>query len=139
MPCAIRPRRRASWTARDSNRSWDAVASSADGSKLVAAAWGDQIYTSTDSGLTWTARDASRAWQAVASSSDGSKLVAWPEGGRSARRDRLGGDMGAHDPLAAGLRCQPARPAAAGRRRLAGGGGLAYTSAAGRNVGTAAA
>ena len=64
------------WTARDSTRSWRGVASSADGSKLVAAHSGGQLYTSTDSGVTWTARESSRDWEAVASSADGSKLVA---------------------------------------------------------------
>ncbi len=64
------------WTARDSARFWRAVASSADGSKLVAIVSGGQIYTSVNSGLSWTPRDSARNWQSVASSSDGSKLVA---------------------------------------------------------------
>jgi photosystem II stability/assembly factor-like uncharacterized protein len=52
------------------------VASSADGSKLVAVvSWG-QIYTSVDSGATWTSRGPTGNWYDVASSSDGSKLVA---------------------------------------------------------------
>lgn len=66
----------ATWTARDSSRSWHSVASSADGIKLVAAPTGGQIYTSTDSGLTWTPRDPSRTWFSIASSADGTKLVA---------------------------------------------------------------
>jgi len=68
----------ATWTARltDSNRNWYAVASSGDGSKLVAVVRGGQIYTSTDSGVTWTPRDSNRMWQSVASSDNGSKLVA---------------------------------------------------------------
>jgi photosystem II stability/assembly factor-like uncharacterized protein len=37
----------ATWTARDSSRSWYSVASSADGTKLVAVEQGGQIYTST--------------------------------------------------------------------------------------------
>src|SRR5260370_42513143 len=37
------------WTPRDSNREWVSVASSADGSKLVAVVQGGQIYTSTPS------------------------------------------------------------------------------------------
>src|SRR5439155_7593944 len=40
------------WTARDSNGNWNSVASSADGTKLVAVVNGGQIYTSTDSGPT---------------------------------------------------------------------------------------
>jgi len=65
-----------SWTARDSNRNWVAVASSSDGTKLVAAVENGQIYTSTDSGVTWTAREQNRVWKEIASSSDGSKIVA---------------------------------------------------------------
>jgi photosystem II stability/assembly factor-like uncharacterized protein len=63
-------------------RSWVSVASSVDGSKLVAVELGGQIYTSTDSGVTWTARDSNRDWRSVASSADGSKLVAVAEGGQ---------------------------------------------------------
>jgi hypothetical protein len=66
----------AEWAAHDSVRSWNSVASSADGAKLVATVNGGQIYTSTDSGATWTARDANRTWWSVASSADGAKLVA---------------------------------------------------------------
>jgi len=64
------------------NRNWMAVASSSDGSKLVAVVASGQIYTSTDSGATWTPRDSSRSWLLVASSSDGSKLVAAVNGGQ---------------------------------------------------------
>ena len=65
------------WTARtSSNQIWNTIASSADGSKLVAAVYGGQIYTSTDSGASWTARESHRAWISVASSADGNKLVA---------------------------------------------------------------
>jgi hypothetical protein len=45
------------WTPHDSNRDWAAVASSADGTKLVAAVNGGRIYTSSDSGATWTPRE----------------------------------------------------------------------------------
>ncbi len=65
-----------SFTARDSSRSWQGVASSADGSKLVAAVAGGQLYTSTDFGTNWRARDSNRSWYSVASSADGVKLVA---------------------------------------------------------------
>jgi hypothetical protein len=64
------------WTPRDSVRQWYAVASSADGSKLVAAALNDQLFTSTDSGSTWIPRESARSWFAVASSVDGDKLLA---------------------------------------------------------------
>ena len=66
------------WTAQAGagSRNWASIASSADGTKLAGAAQNEQIYTSTDSGVTWTARDASRNWNNIASSSDGTKLVA---------------------------------------------------------------
>ncbi len=64
-----------------SPRNWQALAASADGSRLVAVVTGGQIYTSADSGATWTARDSNRSWMAVASSADGSKLVAVANGG----------------------------------------------------------
>jgi hypothetical protein len=61
---------------------WTAVACSADGSRLVAAAHGSQIYTSRNFGANWTARESNRAWTAAASSSDGSRLVAAADGGQ---------------------------------------------------------
>ncbi|MBI1766731.1 MAG: hypothetical protein HYR56_35440, partial [Acidobacteria bacterium] len=65
------------WTPRENNRNWYSVASSADGSKLVAVEQGDKIYTSTDSGVSWTPRNSGGIfWQSVASSADGNKLVA---------------------------------------------------------------
>ena len=70
------------WTPRESSRSWHSMASSADGSKLVAVDTGGLIYTSTDSGVTWTPHDSNRAWWSVASSADGSKLVAAVVGGQ---------------------------------------------------------
>ena len=64
------------WTPRESSRIWFSVASSADGTKLVAVVNGGQIYTSTDSGVSWTPRESNRDWISVASSADGGKLVA---------------------------------------------------------------
>jgi hypothetical protein len=63
-------------------RVWNVVASSADGSKLVAAtdASPGGIYTSTDSGVTWTLTTNSPLWLAVASSADGVKLAAGSPG-----------------------------------------------------------
>jgi hypothetical protein len=65
---------------------WNAVASSADGARLVAVTGGlsssGPIYTSTDSGATWTPTIAPIAnWRAVASSADGTKLAAAVWGG----------------------------------------------------------
>jgi photosystem II stability/assembly factor-like uncharacterized protein len=72
------------WTAHGPKQRWQALASSADGRKLVAVAFNGCIYTSTNGGLNWTARatDADRGWFSVASSADGSKLVAVEGGGQ---------------------------------------------------------
>ena len=57
-------------------RPWTAVASSSDGSHLIAVA--AHIYISTDYGVHWTAQAAPGAqnWEGVSSSADGSHLVA---------------------------------------------------------------
>lgn len=56
---------------------WNSIASSADGTRLVAAVYFGDIYTSTNSGATWMPTDAPNiGWQSVASSADGTKLVA---------------------------------------------------------------
>jgi hypothetical protein len=64
-------------------KNWNCLASSADGTKLVAGAYNDQIYLSTNSGLTWKAPINSpvNSWNAIASSSDGIHLVATGSGG----------------------------------------------------------
>jgi hypothetical protein len=65
-----------SWTAYGIITNWSAVASSADGTKLVATVKGGQIYTSANSGVTWTPQAGSTNWSSVASSADGTYLVA---------------------------------------------------------------
>jgi hypothetical protein len=50
-----------------------AVASSADGTKLIIA--GDSTFTSSDSGVTWISRHAPYSWYCVASSADGSEWM----------------------------------------------------------------
>jgi hypothetical protein len=56
---------------------WLAIASSSDGSKLVAVNAGGSIYTSKDSGSTWSLTSAANeSWFSVASSKSGEKLVA---------------------------------------------------------------
>ena len=76
-------------TGASTNNLWATVASSADGSKLLAASevaivlvptlrgsYGS-VYTSTNFGITWTSNHVPAAqWQSVASSADGTKLVA---------------------------------------------------------------
>lgn len=57
--------------------SWYGVASSADGSKLVAVVSGGSIYTSTNSGSSWISNNAPiKSWSSVASSADGNNVVA---------------------------------------------------------------
>ena len=70
----------ANWVPQNSGiQSWLCVASSADGSKLVAAGSFTSIYTSTNSGTNWTAQNSSNLyWLSVASSVDGTRLVAAP-------------------------------------------------------------
>jgi hypothetical protein len=70
------------WISRPLSGTIRSIASSSDGSKLVAVIQNGQIYTSTDSGASWTARESSRAWYGVASSADGTKLVAVVNGGQ---------------------------------------------------------
>jgi hypothetical protein len=62
---------------------WEAVASSADGSRLVAVVYtdgnggGGPIFISSDSGTNWTQTSAPLAeWDTVACSADGTKLIA---------------------------------------------------------------
>jgi hypothetical protein len=69
------------WTDRGVARYWRSLASSADGTRLMATAYGSdlvspRLYLSVDSGATWTLRESSRDWFAVASSADGTRLAA---------------------------------------------------------------
>ena len=66
-----------SWTTNGNALLWSDIASSADGTRLVAVVnYGGQIYVSTNSGVTWMPRESNRYWRSVASSADGTKLVA---------------------------------------------------------------
>ena len=69
-----------SWASRGSEQKWVGIASSDDGTKLVATDIGTgsnagSIHTSADSGRTWTQRASGSNWYPIASSSDGRKLV----------------------------------------------------------------
>jgi hypothetical protein len=77
----------ATWTQQTGSgqKVWDGIASSADGTKLIAAPAGgdvnynpDYLYTSTDGGMTWAPSTSAgqKYWSAVASSGDGTKLAA---------------------------------------------------------------
>jgi hypothetical protein len=64
------------------NASWPSIASSADGTKLVAVTYGSGIYTSTDSGNTWISNNVpTNSWRSVATSADGGKLAAVTDSG----------------------------------------------------------
>lgn len=56
-------------------QNWRDVASSADGNRLVAVAFGGPVITSADGGLSWTT-GATDDWTSVASSADGRRLIA---------------------------------------------------------------
>ena len=65
---------------------WDAIAASADGTKLVAVNFDSgpagTIYVSTNSGASWTISSAPLGtWETAASSADGTKLIAGGGGG----------------------------------------------------------
>jgi photosystem II stability/assembly factor-like uncharacterized protein len=66
------------WATNHLAEPWAGIAASADGTKVVAAPYGGNIYTSTDSGVTWVPQTNSPnlLWWSVASSADGTKLAA---------------------------------------------------------------
>jgi hypothetical protein len=68
----------ATWTQTSApHYAWTSLASSTDGTRLVAVANGGVFYTSTNSGDTWASANApAEYWQAVACSADGTKVVA---------------------------------------------------------------
>jgi hypothetical protein len=78
LSAAVSPSPAQNWTRTSAPiTNWSCVASSADGTRLVAAVNGGLIYTSTDSGATWMATSAPGSnWASLACSADGSKLVA---------------------------------------------------------------
>jgi len=71
------PSSASTWTQTSApNGTWENIASSADGTKLVAVNHAS-IYTSSDSGATWKLTSApSKNWFTIAASADGTKLVA---------------------------------------------------------------
>ena len=71
------------WIARDSDRGWIGIASSVDGTRLIAAANGGFVYLSIDSGVSWTAQPAlgARNWQDVACDSTCTTMMAAEYGG----------------------------------------------------------
>lgn len=70
-----------SWIPRDSNRAWTCIASSADGSRLVAGVNGGFLYVSPDFGASWIPGNISANWTGVGCSADGSRMIAVANGG----------------------------------------------------------
>jgi len=64
------------------NKSWRSIAMSSNGEKLAAVAYGDSLYTTTNSGVDWTNRSSIAAisgnkhWTSIAISDNGDKLAA---------------------------------------------------------------
>jgi len=75
------------------------VASSADGIRLVIAAYYGGVFTSLDSGATWdpTSAPTNDAWTSVASSADGSNLVAVSQWNGWRNNDNLGSIYASQD------------------------------------------
>lgn len=92
----------ASWTERMLAEPVQHVASSADGTRLIAANELDgHLWVSADSGASWVARGSSQRWRYVASSSDGRRLFAVaefyvPDDPESWTRCAISADAGAH-------------------------------------------
>lgn len=73
------PPDRANWTATGLTKYWRAIASSADGVRLAAAACpggSDKLYTSLDGGANWISTGYNASWRAIVCSADGTKIVA---------------------------------------------------------------
>jgi hypothetical protein len=87
----------ANWAAHAPTLNWHCLASSTDGTKLVAGADGGPIYTSTDSGVTWTSRTGNAQWYGAASSSDGTKLVAVVNNGQIYTSNNSGANWNPRD------------------------------------------
>ena len=79
----------ASWGTQSSSsgiKQWVSIASSANGTNLIAAVYNGYLYVSSDAGKSWpavgTTVTGSLYWTSVASSADGTKLVAVAKGGQ---------------------------------------------------------
>lgn len=67
------------WVARETNRAWQYIACSADGTKAVAVVFGGGLYTTADGGANWTLRSGAgdpKDWSGVGCSADGSVILA---------------------------------------------------------------
>ena len=71
-------------------RDWTAITSSSDGTMLAAVIYGENIWTSTDSGVSWreTSTGSPQQWRGISLSSDGMKIAAIVEGGSIWTSDR---------------------------------------------------
>ena len=68
------------WTPDSPSANWTSIASSSNGSNLIAAVGGGQLYTSSNGGINWTAHGPLANWNGVASSADGTRLFAVGDG-----------------------------------------------------------
>jgi photosystem II stability/assembly factor-like uncharacterized protein len=70
----------ATWAPQSVAGNWVAIASSSDGTRLIASESPGGLYTSSNGGSTWVLASppapSSAAWTSVASSSDGSRVFA---------------------------------------------------------------
>ncbi len=72
-------------TSTDVAKNWTRITSSSDGTKLAAVVWGENIWTSVDSGEKWDENKTTgdgKNWYDITSSSDGTKLAAIVNGGK---------------------------------------------------------
>ncbi len=137
------------WTGHGLSTRWVSVASSADGSKLVAlesvnllpdgSRVPGKIYTSSDSGASWVQSGGpnvpSAEWESVASSADGSKLVAVASSGQVYTSSTSGAswDLSSGPNAAPSITWNSAASSADGNDLVIGGAATIYTS---RDAGT---
>ena len=80
-------------TSTDVAKNWNSITSSSDGTKLAAVVWGENIWTSVDSGEKWDENKTTgdgKNWYDITSSSDGKNLAATVSGGKIWTSDDYG-------------------------------------------------
>ena len=80
-------------TSTDVAKNWTRITSSSDGTKLAAVVWGENIWTSVDSGEKWDENKTTgdgKNWYDITSSSDGKNLAATVSGGKIWTSDDYG-------------------------------------------------
>lgn len=64
------------------DRDWNSISANLDGDRLVASAYDDQLYVSTDFGASWMPVESQRLWTSVAMNDSGSIITATTNGGQ---------------------------------------------------------